>query len=43
VRNLGYDEEMRRAFPWIAEIEANANALLENAQGLRAPAPQKQR
>jgi sterol desaturase/sphingolipid hydroxylase (fatty acid hydroxylase superfamily) len=43
VRNLGYDEEMRRAFPWIAEIEANANARLENAQGLRAPATQKQR
>ena len=26
VRNLGYDEEMRRAFPWIAAIEAEANA-----------------
>ena len=42
VRNLGYDEEMRRAFPWIAVIEANANARLESARGLRSPATQKQ-
>jgi sterol desaturase/sphingolipid hydroxylase (fatty acid hydroxylase superfamily) len=34
VRNLGYDEEMRQAFPWIAEIEASANAKLN---GVRAP------
>lgn len=25
-RNLGYDEEMRKAFPWIARIEADDNA-----------------
>jgi sterol desaturase/sphingolipid hydroxylase (fatty acid hydroxylase superfamily) len=29
VRNLGYDDEMRRAFPWISEIESHANAELE--------------
>jgi sterol desaturase/sphingolipid hydroxylase (fatty acid hydroxylase superfamily) len=28
-RNLGYDDEMRRAFPWISEIEADANAKIE--------------
>jgi sterol desaturase/sphingolipid hydroxylase (fatty acid hydroxylase superfamily) len=32
VRNLGYDDEMRQAFPWIAQIEANANL-----KGARAP------
>ena len=42
VRNLGYNEEMRRAFPWIAEIEANANERLEKGRGLRSPEPQKQ-
>jgi sterol desaturase/sphingolipid hydroxylase (fatty acid hydroxylase superfamily) len=42
VRNLGYDDEMRRAFPWIAEIEVDANAKLESARSLRSPAPQKQ-
>ena len=42
VRNLGYDEEMRRAFPWIAEIEASANARLAGERGLQSPAPQKQ-
>ena len=42
VRNLGYDEEMRRAFPWIAEIEASANARLAADRGLQSPSPQKQ-
>ena len=29
VRNLGYDAEMKRAFPWIAQIEADANERRE--------------
>jgi sterol desaturase/sphingolipid hydroxylase (fatty acid hydroxylase superfamily) len=39
VRNLGYDDEMRRAFPWIAEIEASAKV---GKARLRDPEPQKQ-
>jgi hypothetical protein len=39
VRNLGYDDEMRRAFPWIAEIEASAKV---GTARLRDPEPQKQ-
>jgi hypothetical protein len=32
VRNLGYDEEMRAAFPWIAQIEANADSRRKDLQ-----------
>jgi sterol desaturase/sphingolipid hydroxylase (fatty acid hydroxylase superfamily) len=32
VRNLGYDEAMREAFPWIAQIEANADSHRKNLQ-----------
>ena len=42
VRNLGYDDEMRRAFPWIAQIEASANEKLPERGKLRRPAPQEQ-
>jgi sterol desaturase/sphingolipid hydroxylase (fatty acid hydroxylase superfamily) len=41
VRNLGYDDEMRRAFPWVARIEAEANEKLPEREKLR-PEPQKQ-
>jgi sterol desaturase/sphingolipid hydroxylase (fatty acid hydroxylase superfamily) len=39
VRNLGYDDELRRAFPWIAQIESSANEKLAQ---MPRPAPQKQ-
>lgn len=39
VRNLGYDEEMRRAFPWIAEIEAGANARMEGRAAKPSESP----
>jgi sterol desaturase/sphingolipid hydroxylase (fatty acid hydroxylase superfamily) len=42
VRNLGYDDEMRRAFPWIAQIEASANAKRSEGGKLSRPEPQKQ-
>jgi sterol desaturase/sphingolipid hydroxylase (fatty acid hydroxylase superfamily) len=32
VRNLGYDEEMREAFPWIAQIEAGADSQRKDVQ-----------
>jgi sterol desaturase/sphingolipid hydroxylase (fatty acid hydroxylase superfamily) len=32
VRNLGYDEAMREAFPWIAQIEANADSHRKDLQ-----------
>jgi sterol desaturase/sphingolipid hydroxylase (fatty acid hydroxylase superfamily) len=40
VRNLGYDEEMRRAFPWIAQIEANANARTSRLEPVQQPEAQ---
>ena len=39
VRNLGYDDEMRRAFPWIAEIEAEANGAFQGEAGLKKTGP----
>jgi sterol desaturase/sphingolipid hydroxylase (fatty acid hydroxylase superfamily) len=38
VRNLGYDDEMRQAFPWIAQIEDSANAKLKGARAHLQPA-----
>ena len=39
VRNLGYDDEMRRAFPWIAQIEAEANDAFQGEPGLKKTGP----
>jgi sterol desaturase/sphingolipid hydroxylase (fatty acid hydroxylase superfamily) len=40
VRNLGYDEEMRRAFPWIAQIEASASAPGSKLEPIQQAKPQ---